>query len=205
MAGTTRGARGISAADGLGEGGEPRTALEGPPPFTFRHGLIPAVQSVVSERFDAGAPDLAVVYAEVTARSATALLSGERAPYSVFAGRVSIRLPGEGDQGVGPDVEAVTGLRVHAWAGRGHRSGRMEVADLSTRHFGTWLAGSGLPPGVRFPRAVWAFDDEVPRAFRYVSDAAAARRLRASLQAAREDAVANAVREVLARFRAGSG
>ncbi|MDX9734029.1 MAG: hypothetical protein RBU36_07875 [Thermoanaerobaculia bacterium] len=205
MADTPPGVRGPTAADRLGEEAEPRTALESLPPFTFRHGLIPAVQSVVSERFDAGAPELAVVYAEVTARSATALLSGEKVPYSVFTGKVFVRLSGEEGAVVGPGVEPASGLLVHAWAGRVRLSGRLEVADLSTRHFGTWLAGSGLPPGIRFPRAVWAFDDEVPRAFRYVSEAADSVRPPSSLSPARADAVASAVREVLARFRTGSG
>lgn len=170
-------------------------------PFTFRHRIIPAVQEVVAERFGHRVPDLAVLCAAVTARSANQLLPGEQVPYDVFAGSVLVRLPREAaDPGGGSE-----GVRsVHAWAGRIHPSGRMEVADLSSRHLGSWLAASRSLSEVRFPRAIWAFEDEVPRAFRYLFDAMATQEVRAGLEGAREEAVAAAAREVVERFRSGS-
>lgn len=171
------------------------------PPFTFRHRVIPAVQELVAEHFGHRVPDLAAICAAVTAQSASQLLPGERVPYEVFAGSVLVRLPGEAaDPGGGSEVARA----VHAWAGRIHPSGRMEVADLSSRHLGSWLAASRSLSEVRFPRAIWAFEGEVPRAFRYLFDAAATQQVRAGLEAAREDSVAAAVREVLERFRSSS-
>ena len=176
-------------------------ARESLPPFAFRHRIIPAVQELVAERFGLRVPDLAAICAAVTARSANQLLPGERVPYDVFAGSVLVRLPREA---VDPEGGSESARSVHAWAGRIHPSGRREVADLSSRHLGSWLAASRSLSGVRFPRAIWAFEDEVPRAFRDLFDAAAAQQVRAGLEAAREDAVAAAVREVLEKFRRGS-
>ncbi|MHB8797565.1 MAG: hypothetical protein ACYDBY_03770 [Thermoanaerobaculia bacterium] len=190
----------LPAIDGPGGDG---TAHDSLPPFTFRHRLIPAVHAVVGGRLGGSAPDLSAVYAAVTARSANALLPGEL-PYTVQAGCVSVSLPGEKELVVGPESAAEGGTPVHAWAGRFHPSGRTEVADLSTRHFNVWFDRPGLPPGARFPRAVWAFEDEVPRAFRYAADAEATERVRESLRK-REVAVADAVREVVERLRSSSG
>ena len=176
-------------------------AHESPPPFTFRHRIIPAIQELVAERFGHRVPDLAVLCAAVTARSANQLLPGERVPYEVFAGSVLVRLPGEAaDPGGGSE----SARSVHAWAGRIHPSGRKEVADLSSRYLGSWLVASRSLSEVRFPRAIWAFEDEVPRAFRYLFDAAATEQVRAGLEGSRAEAVVAAVREVLERFCSGS-
>ena len=175
------------------------------PPFALRHRLIPAVQDVVAARFRGAAPDLCAVYASVTALSANAALRGEGGPYSVQAGRVFVRIRGEEELAPGPAGSGGKGTSSHAWAERRHPSGRVEVADLSTRQFNAWAASLEIPPEVRFPRAVWAFEDEVPRAFRYVADAEATVRVKESLRNAREDDVADAVREVLERMREGSG
>ncbi|MHB1045048.1 MAG: hypothetical protein ACYC4P_03475 [Thermoanaerobaculia bacterium] len=182
--------------DGSGDG-----AHESLPPFTFRHRIIPAVHAVVAERFDGSDPGLAAVYAAVTARSSNAVLPGEL-PYSVLAGSVFIRLDGEEELVVGPGSGAGSGRPFHAWAGRRHPSGRTEVADLSTRHLNAWLDLPGLP---RFPRAVWAFEDEAPRAFRYAASAEATERVRESLRTSREEAVVGAARAVVERLRASAG
>jgi len=152
-------------------------------------------------RFGHRVPDLAAICAAVTARSTNQLLPGERVPYDVLAGSVLVRLPREAAD---PEGGREGARSVHAWAGRIHPSGRMEVADLSSRYLGSWLAASGSLSEVRFPRAIWAFEDEVPRAFRYLFEATATQQVRAGLEAAREDAVVAAVREVLERFRSGS-
>ncbi len=178
-----------------------REARESLLPFTFRHRIIPSVQEVVAERFGHRVPDLAVLCAAVTARSANQLLSGERVPYEVFAGSILVRLSCEAAD---PEGVRESARSVHAWAGRIHPSGRMEVADLSSRHLGSWLAASRSLSEVRFPRAVWAFEDEVPRAFRYLFDPAATQHVRAGLEGPREEAVAAAAREVVERFRSGS-
>jgi hypothetical protein len=175
------------------------------PPFAFRHRLIPAVHDVVAARFRGTAPDLCAIYAAVTALSANAALRGEGGPYSVRAGSVFVRIRGQEELAPGPAGRGGKGTSSHAWAGRRHPSGRAEVADLSTRQFNAWAASLEIPPEVRFPRAVWAFEDEVPRAFRYVADAEATARARESLRNARADDVADAVREVMERMREGSG
>lgn len=188
-------------ADGQGAGGPERDTL---PPFTFRHRLIPAIHAVVGERFSGLGPDLSAVYAAVTVLSANAVLPAAL-PYSVQAGRVVVSLPNEEDLVVGPGGGDTSGFPVHAWAGRRHPSGRVEVADLSTKHFNAWFDRSARAPGGRFPRAVWAFDDEVPRAFRYAASAEATERVRESLRTSREEAVVGAAREVVERLRATAG
>lgn len=176
-------------------------AHESLPPFTFRHRIIPAVQELVAVQFGHRAPDLAAICAAVTARSTNQLLPGDQVPYDVLAGSVLVRLPREAADPEGGSE----GVRsVHAWAGRIHPSGRMEVADLSSRYLGSWLAASRSLSEVRFPRAIWAFEDEVPRAFRYHFEPAATQQVRAGLEGAREEAVAAAAREIVERFRSGS-
>lgn len=187
--------------DGQGAGGPERDAL---PPFAFRHRLIPAIQAIVGERFGGLGPDLSAVYAAVTVLSANAVLPAAL-PYSVQAGCVVVSLPNEKDLFVGPGGEAPSTFPVHAWAGRRHPSGRVEVADLSTRHFNAWFDRATHAPGGRFPRAVWAFDDEVPRAFRYVSDEAATEQVRTALRSARDVAVRDAAREVVELLGTCSG
>ena len=190
-----------SASGKDGSGGMAHASL---PPFTFRHRLIPAIHAVVSERFDGSDPDLSSVYAAVTARSSNAMLPGEL-PYTVLAGCVFVRLDGNEELVAGPGSGLESGRSFHAWAGRRHPSGRTEVADLSTRLFNAWFDRAERTPRGRFPRAVWAFDDELPRAFRYVAAAEATERVRESLRMTRGDAVAAAAREVVERLRATSG
>ena len=170
------------------------------PPFPFRHRLIPAVHEIVPERFGDSGVRLCTAYAAVTALAANATLRPDGEPYEVVAGRVFVRV--RRDLEIGPAVDDGEGLRFHAWAGRRHPSGRVEVADLRTRHFNGWAADAGIPLEARIPRAVWAWEDEVPRAFRYAADAATTSRVRESFEKAHGDAVAEAVREVLRRIGA---
>jgi len=186
---------------GQGFGGPEREAL---PPFTFRHRLIPAIHAIVGERFGELEPDLSAVYAAVTALSVNAALPAAL-PYSVQAGCVVVSLPNEEDLVVGTGAAATGAFPVHAWAGRHHPSGRLEIADLSTRHFNAWFGRSAEAPGRRFPRTVWALEDEAPRAFRYTVDEEATMRVRTSLRSAREDAVTAAAREVVERLRTSAG
>jgi hypothetical protein len=78
----------------------------------------------------------------------------------------------------------------------------MEVADLSTRHFNDWAASRGILLEARIPRAVWAWEDEVPRAFRYAADEELTAKVRESFRRAHEAGIAEAVREVLGRIGA---
>ena len=125
------------------------------PPFPFRHRLIPAVHEVVPERFGDSGVRLCTAYAVVTALAANAALKPEGEPYEVVAGRVFVRV--RRDLEVSPAVDDGDGLLFHAWAGRRHASGRLEVADLCTRHFNDWAADAGIPLEARVPRAVWAW------------------------------------------------
>jgi len=168
------------------------------PPFPFRHRLIPAVHEVVPALFGARGPDLAAAYAAVTAAAVGATLAPGGAPYVVQAGRVFVRIrPG---LEIEPVADDPAGFSYHAWASRTHASGRVEIADLSTRHFNEWAAREGIALEARIPRAVWAWEDDVPGAFRYSADPELAGRVRASLREAHGAAVAVAVRDVRARL-----
>lgn len=176
-------------------------SVEALPPFPFRHRLIPAVHEVVPGLFGASGVDLCQAYAAVTALAANAALGPEGEPYGLRAGRVFVRV--RPDLEISPAAEGASGLRFHAWAARRHASGRVEVADLATRHFNDWATAAGIPLGSRVPRAVWAFEDEVPRAFRYAEEPALTEKLRDAFLLAHRDALAEAVREVLERIEAG--
>ena len=191
--------------EGLGEGQEGGLAAGVLPPFPFRHRLIPAIHAVVPTRFGAAGRSLAAVYAAVTALAANAALRPGGEPYSLVAGRLLVRVPGNPGVVLDPAGQDEAGPPFHAWAGRRHSSGRAEIADLSTRELNGWAERTGLAVGARFPRAVWAFEDEVPRAFRYVADPVATARARESLEPLPEDAVADAVRAVLLRLEERSG
>ena len=193
---TTRRPAGGDPRDGREDG----VANDALPPFAFRHRLIPAIHAVVPELFGAPGRSLAAVYAAVTALAANAALRPVGDPYSVVAGRLLVRVPGRPDLVLEPAGEDGSGLPFHVWAGRRHDSGRAEVADLSTRDLNDWAERAGIDLGARFPRAVWAFEDEVPRAFRYVADPAATARARESLATFPGGAFADAVRGVLLRL-----
>jgi len=174
---------------------------DGLPPFPFRHRLIPAVHEVVPARFGASGVELGAAYAVVTALAANAALGPGGEPYGLRAGRVFVRVrPG---LEIGPAAADEAGRTFHAWAGRRHPSGRIEVADLCTRHFNEWAAASGINLEARIPRAVWAFTDEVPRAFRYAEEPELSAKVRDAFLRAHRDGVAEAVREVLERVVAG--
>lgn len=168
------------------------------PPFPFRHRMIPAVHEAVPRWFDARGSALAAAYAAVTAAAVGAALAPEGAPYVVQAGRVVVRIrPG---LEIEPATDDPAGFSYHAWAGRTHASGRVEIADLSTRHFNEWAVRAGIALEARIPRAVWAWEDELPGAFRYAAEPELAGRVRASLREAHGAALEEAVREVLARL-----
>ncbi len=191
--------------EGLGDGHEGRPTAGVLPPFPFRHRLIPAIHAVVPARFGAPGRSLAAVYAAVTALAAKEALRPAGEPYSVVAGRLLVRIPGGPGVVLDPAGQDENGPPFHAWAGRRHADGRLEVADLSTRDLNAWTARIGVAVGTRFPRAVWAFEDEVPRAFRYVADPEATARAREFLERLPEDAVADAVRVVLRLLDERSG
>lgn len=166
-------------------------------PVTVRHRLVAAVQEVVAERFGRDGAGLPAIYAAVTALAATAVSTPGAEPYRIRAGRVLVRV-GTGEETVaGIGAAAGEEFLDHAWCGRVHASGRLELVDLATRLLGGPAATSGLSPAGRFPRAVWAWEDEVPRALRYVPEEKATERVREAVGGAREAAVAEAVRAVL--------
>ena len=173
------------------------------PPFPFRHAFIPAVHEVAPRLFDVHEVELAAPYAVVTALAANVLLGLGECGYALRAGRVFVRLPGIDAGEIDPVVPDERGLAVHAWAERKHPSGRVEVADLSTRHFNSWAARAGLRFEPRIPRAVWGWEDELPRAFRYEPDEQATAGLEAAF-AARHGTVAEAAaREIVGRLNGG--
>ncbi len=136
----------------------------------------------------------------MTALAASVALGCEDGAYVVQAGRVFVRV--RPDLEISPAADDGSGPPFHAWAARRHPSGRVEVADLSTRHFNDWAAAAGIALEARVPRAVWAFADEVPRAFRYEEAPELSGRARDFVLGAHRDAVAEAVREVLGRIAA---
>lgn len=171
------------------------------PPFPFRHRLIPAVHEVVPRRFGGAGVDLCAAYAAVTALAANEALGPGGEPYGLRAGRVRVRL-GAGLE-ISPAALDAEGRAFHAWAGRRHPSGRAEVADLSTRDFNAWADGRGIRLEARIPRAVWAWEDEIPKAFRYDEDPGLSVAVGEAFRAAHGDALEEAIREVLARVKAG--
>lgn len=174
------------------------------PPVSLRHLLIPAVHEVVPERFGGPGLGLCAVYAAVTALAASAALELGDDAYAVEAGRVFVRCARDPAFEMSPSVDDGSGRTYHAWASRCHASGRVEIADLATRHFNEWAAASGIPLEARCPRTVWAWREEVPRAFRYAPDAEATARVRESLRAAWGATLQDAAREVLRRTRRDS-
>jgi hypothetical protein len=170
------------------------------PPFPFRHAIIPAIHEVVPLRFGCGELALATPYAVVTALAANAALGLVENGYALRAGRVFVRLPGPAGGVIEPAVTDESGTGAHAWAARTHPSGRVEVADLSTRHFNAFALGAGLRLESRIPRAVWGWEDELPKAVRYLADEDATARVEAAFAARFGGAAEAAAREIAGRL-----
>lgn len=175
------------------------------PAFPFRHRIIPVLHEVVPARFGLEAPSLGSFYAAVAVLALNEALRLTADGYTHQAGRVHVRVRGSAEIVMGATGEGAPGLSFHAWAGRRHPSGRVEVVDLATRHFGTWAPACGPDHAAGFPRAVWGWADDLPKAFRYVPDEAGSASLRAAFWSAHEAEVADAAREVLVRISVDAG
>ena len=82
--------------------------------------------------------------------------------YEICAGTVRLR----------PHVEAPS---PHVWLVRRHESGKVELVDLTSRYFGSWLESLGATwqRERAIPWHLWEWQEEIPRYIRFDQDAAA--------------------------------
>lgn len=150
------------------------TAAMALPSIVLQNTISDAVHRAIVEVTQSSGIGLCSLYAHAGAIVAHRMIGAvpgvQGGEYGVNAGSAHIQVSSEYVFQMRADIPETRGREFHVWFGRIHHGNRVELVDLTARHYTAWAERMGIPVEIEYPAFLWGRMETFPPRVRLVPD-----------------------------------